>query len=143
METSPKRSVFFVIADDDTDDHHFVKEACQQSEIHYEIESVYNGRQLLELLLQRGAYKNILRTSPDFILLDLNMPIMDGFAVLTQLKLHNLTSIPVYILSTSKRTEDQLKAKALGVRGYYSKPVKAEELRFIIDEVSIKSLELP
>jgi CheY-like chemotaxis protein len=141
MEKNLKKTVFFVIADDDTDDHHFVKEACQQSKIHYEIESVYNGLQLRELLLQKGAYKNIQRNIPDFILLDLNMPIMDGFAVLERLKENNLDSIPVYILTTSRSIEDKLRGKSAGVSGFYSKPVKAEELRRIIEEVTVKSLQ--
>ncbi len=142
MEKNLKKTVFFVIADDDTDDHHFIKEACQQSDIHYEIESVYNGYQLLELLLQKGAYTNIQRNVPDFILLDINMPFMDGYAVLEQLKIHDLTSIPVYILTTSSSIDDKLKVSAAGARGFYSKPVKAAELRQIIEDVTVKTLEI-
>ena len=66
------RKVHITIADDDLDDHHLVKEAIAELGLPCEINSVYNGLQLLDFLKNEQAYTKA--EKPDVILLDLNMP---------------------------------------------------------------------
>jgi CheY-like chemotaxis protein len=133
------RESYFIIADDDPDDHEFVKEACLSSSIKYEFDSVYDGAQLLERLVPKFS-KPTAEKKPDFILLDLNMPVLDGFTVLKRLKSEKqIGEIPIFVLSTSNSQKDRDTAKELGVYGFYSKPVKLRILTEIIDEACERS----
>jgi CheY-like chemotaxis protein len=141
---SPSKSsepVFFIITDDDADDHFFIKQACGQSEFNYVAESLYNGKQLLDYLLKRNNYSQIDTPKPAFILLDLNMPLMNGFHVLEEIKKHeDLKDIPAFVLTTSSNQNDQKKAKKLGARGFYTKPWEVDKFRKIIDEACMVSM---
>ena len=130
-----KKTFRIVVADDDLDDQDMIKAAFKKTNDQYEVIPVYNGLQLMDYLFKRESYKHITET-PDLIILDLNMPIMDGFEVLHEIKYHDaLSRIPIYILSTSWQDRDKQKAIALGARGFYTKPVSLTELKRIFDEV--------
>jgi two-component system response regulator len=126
-----------IIADDDIDDQYLVKQAIVETQINYEVTSVYNGLQLMDFLLRREAYRNIPDNLPDLILLDINMPILNGFGVLAQIKENPAFSdIPIYILTTSNSEFDKIKARQLGAMGFYTKPVNYNDLKSIIREVT-------
>lgn len=80
-----------------------------------------------------------LRTSldlPDIILMDLNMPKMNGLELLTKLRLNeNFSRIPTVVLSTSNNKSDILKCYNLGISGYISKPLKYEDYLRKIENV--------
>jgi CheY-like chemotaxis protein len=127
-----------VIADDDLDDQFLIKSAIREACIDTNINCVYNGMQLLDLLLKREAYKGI-TIEPDVIFLDINMPLMDGLTALAELrKLELLSKYSVYILSTSRNTDDVRKALAVGAKGFYNKPPSFDELKAIVKEVCKK-----
>jgi two-component system response regulator len=131
-----ERQLYIVIADDDEDDQLLVKQAITEI-VDAEMESVYNGFELLDLLKQQGKFRNKKPGTPDFILLDLNMPLLDGFGVLDRIKADKvLSEIPVYILSTSRMDHDKKKSKELGARGFYTKPILYDQLKAIIGEIS-------
>jgi CheY-like chemotaxis protein len=65
---------------------------------------------------------------PDVILLDLNLPVMDGFAFLVEMaKEERLKYIPVFVLSASSARVDREKARKLGARGYLTKPLDLDQ----------------
>jgi len=129
---------YIVIADDDEDDQLLVKHAIREI-VDAEIESVYNGVELLDLLKQQGKFKDRKSGTPDFILLDLNMPMLDGFGVLSRIKVDKILSeIPIYILSTSRMDHDKKRSKELGASGFYTKPILYDQLKAIIGEISSK-----
>jgi CheY-like chemotaxis protein len=133
--------IFFIVTDDDADDHFFIRQACGQSEFNYKTESLYNGKQLLDYLLKRNNYSQISTPKPSFILLDLNMPLMNGFHVLEEIKKHeDLKDIPAFVLTTSSNQNDLKKAKKLGARGFYTKPWQVDKFRQIIDEACTISM---
>src|SRR5687767_13130431 len=110
-----------VMADDDLDDQEMMRRGLKDCKVKVEINAVYNGLQLMDYLLKREAYKNIKET-PDLILLDLNMPLMDGFEVLKEIRRHsNLKKIPLYVITTSRSRLDRITALELGANGFYSK----------------------
>ncbi|MEM9490734.1 MAG: response regulator, partial [Myxococcota bacterium] len=81
---------------------------------------VTDGQQAVDFLFQRGAYKGSPR--PDFILLDLNLPKMDGREVLAEIKASDdLKIIPVAVLTSSQAEEDVLRAYRLYANCYLRK----------------------
>ena len=130
-----KKKFQIVVADDDLDDQEMIKLAFHNINAAFEIIPVYNGQQLMDFLLQRASYEQV-KEHPDLIILDLNMPVMDGFEVLYELHAHKeLKDLPVYILSTSWQDVDKQKVIRLGARGFYTKPVSVKELDRICEEV--------
>ena len=125
-----------VLADDDFDDQELIKQALQQSKVKVEVSVVYNGLQLMDYLLKKDKYKNSTHSIPDLILLDLNMPLMDGFQALKEIKQQKqLLDVPVYVITTSNSARDKTAALELGATGFYSKGGSAKELRRVVQEV--------
>jgi CheY-like chemotaxis protein len=138
-----ENKLLIIIVDDDIDDHFLIKQALSETRMAYEVASVYNGLQLLDFLYRKEVYKNIPEIMPDLIFLDINMPILNGFYVLSQLKSNpKFNSIPVYILSTSNSESDKERALTLGATGYYTKPVNYNQLKVIINEVTSNTFSL-
>jgi len=127
--SSLKNSVVILIAEDDDDDFLLTREALEESRLLNVLFRVKNGEELLDYLLRRGAYTEAAASPrPTLILLDLNMPKMDGREALKQIKSHPaLRQIPVVVLTTSAAEEDIAKSYDLGVNSFIRKPVSFEE----------------
>lgn len=134
-----------LLVDDDLDDHDFCRDALDRLKIlNSNLVSVYNGREALDYLLKRSSFSGSEDPKPDLIILDLNMPVMDGWDCLKELKKHDgLKGIPVYVLSTSRRNEDHKRCQEMGCLGFFSKPPKVDELQrvlsLMLDSISSKS----
>jgi two-component system response regulator len=130
-----------VIADDDPDDQHLIADGLKDCKAKIEVSGVYNGLQLMDYLLKRQAYKNI-KENPDLILLDLNMPLMNGFEVLSEInKNRKLKDIPIYIITTSRSISDKEEAFKLGAKGFYSKGSSTKDIRRIVGEICKECFE--
>jgi CheY-like chemotaxis protein len=118
-------SVRFLIADDDADDRMLIEDAFQECCLHNERDYVEDGVELLQYLRAEGKWSHRDASNlPGIILLDLNMPRMDGRTALSHLKEDLvLRRIPVVVLTTSKAEEDILRTYDLGVNSFISKPV--------------------
>lgn len=129
----PFHKLNLVIADDDTDDQHFMKKAIFEINSNHLITQVYNGAELLKFLLRK---EQVPFSTPDCIFLDINMPILNGFDALEKIKaVEELKGIPIYMLTTSSSPIDKEKALSLGASGFYSKSSDYKGLKFIIEEV--------
>jgi two-component system, response regulator len=138
-----KGSFNILIADDDLDDQKLMKEGLDKCTVDVRIDSVYDGVQVLDYLNKKGVYRSI-RITPDLVLLDLNMPLMDGFDVLKEVKKHpHLCTIPIYVITTSRDADHMKKALKLGANGFYSKGSKSEEIVRIMKEVCAECFETP
>ncbi|MEG4028284.1 MULTISPECIES: response regulator [unclassified Microcoleus] len=125
-----KKKFTLLIANDDEDTRFLVKEALRELSLAITSEFVENGEQVLDYLYRRGQY---LGTSnwhqPDLILLDLNMPRLDGRETLILIRADpHLQQIPVVMLTTSHRRGDVLLCYRLGANSFISKPVTFEGL---------------
>jgi CheY-like chemotaxis protein len=130
-----------VMADDDLDDQELMRRGMKDCKVKVELNAVYNGLQLMDYLLKREAYKNI-KGIPDLVLLDLNMPLMDGFDVLKEIRKHQvLKSIPIYVITTSRSKSDREKALALGANGFYSKGSSSKDILRIMREICKECFE--
>jgi CheY-like chemotaxis protein len=110
------------IVDDDADDRGFVLEALADNGFDIRSEGFENGAALLEHLTEHPS------KLPKLILLDLNMPIKDGFETLKELRSDpDLRSIPVVVLTSSSRDSDETDCKDLGCSQFIRKPMNYEE----------------
>jgi CheY-like chemotaxis protein len=90
-----------------------------------------DGVEAMEFLRREGEHENA--RLPDLVLLDINMPRMDGFQVLEQIKRDRaLCRIPVIILSTSQDQEDIDKSYMEGANTFVTKPVGVDELERVL-----------
>lgn len=130
-----KDNFTILVADDDIDDQALVKEGLHQFRPELNVVQVYDGIRVMDYLLRREKFKEI-TDPPDLILLDLNMPLMDGFETLQAIKKHpHLRPIPIYVITTTRDTDHLSKALNLGANGVYTKGVKSEDIAKIVREV--------
>ncbi len=127
--------VTILMADDDADDQILLQEALKENNIPNSVYFVENGEELIDFLNKRGRFEEV-DCSPGLILLDLNMPKMDGRQALKVLKADPvLKKIPVVVLTTSKADSDILECYDLGVNSFISKPVNFADLVEVTREI--------
>jgi CheY-like chemotaxis protein len=140
--------VTILMADDDEDDRLLALDALKEGRVLNNLYCVEDGVELLEYLRREGKFADPATSPrPSLILLDLNMPRMDGREALQHIKADpNLRSIPVVILTTSKEEEDMIRGYDLGAASYITKPVNFEglvDLMRAIGRYWIEFVELP
>ena len=134
-----------LLVEDDPGDVLMTQEAFTDYKIGNNLHVVNNGVDALAFLRKEGDYAEA--PTPDLILLDLNLPRMDGREVLAAVKEDDaLRRIPVVVLTTSEAEEDVLRSYSLHANAYVTKPVDFE--RFIdvvrrIDEFFVTVVRLP
>jgi len=121
-----KIPITILICDDDEDDRMLTQQALEQAHISNALRFVEDGEQLLDYLYQRGEFSGETGKAPrpGLILLDLNMPKMDGREALQVIKADpTLCAIPVVVLTTSKLDADIIRSYQLGVNSFITKPM--------------------
>lgn len=128
MSRAKPKSAIILLVEDDPDDQELTKRALEGSKLRNELRVVDDGEQALDYLFHRDEFADPERyPRPDLILLDLNLPKLDGRAVLREIKQSpDLRRIPVVILTTSSQEEDILRSYDLGVNSYITKPLHME-----------------
>lgn len=128
--------ITILMADDDLDDQLMAKEAFEENRMANSLKFVNDGEELLDYLNKRGKYNESNAPRPGLILLDLNMPKMDGRTALLEIKKKpKLRRIPIIILTTSKSEEDVIKSYDLGVSSFITKPVSFNDLVTVTKEI--------
>ena len=137
MDVKPRDSVTIVMADDDPDDCKLAQDAFEEARLSNRLVFVKDGVELLELLRREGKYAGEAgEPLPALILLDLNMPRMDGRETLEHIKADPaLRHIPVVVLTTSRAEEDVLRSYRLGANSYIVKPVTFESLVDVVQQL--------
>ena len=140
-----ERQIEVLLVEDDPGDVMMTREAFQDYKLHNELHVVSDGAEAMGFLRQEGEYAG--RPRPDLVLLDLNLPRMDGRQVLEAIKSDpELASIPVVVLTTSENEDDVLRSYSLHANAYVTKPVDFQ--RFIevvrqIDDFFVTVVRLP
>lgn len=120
------------MADDDPDDHELIREAMEDAGYSGRISFVENGEELLNCLLGKGTFAGELPATPDLILLDLNMPRVNGYDALEAIKQHpDLRRTPVVVLTTSSRRDDIDRIYDLGGNSFITKPSSYPEFAIV------------
>ncbi len=127
-----------LIADDDPDDCYLAQEAWECRGLAHELRFVHDGQELIDYLTHAGAYTNpTTAPRPSLVLLDLNMPRMDGREALRRIKVdESLRSVPVVVMTTSSAMADVSKAYDLGVNSYVTKPASFEDLVDLLEHLN-------
>jgi CheY-like chemotaxis protein len=139
------RLVDILLVEDDPGDVLMTREAFADYKIHNRLHVVDNGIDAMAFLRREGEHSGA--PTPDLVLLDLNLPRMDGREVLSEMKNDPaLRTIPVVVLTTSDAEEDVVASYSLYANAYVTKPVDFE--RFIevvrqIDDFFISVVRLP
>ena len=116
-----KRELKILLIEDDTIELMKLNRAMLSLNMNHKVSEVNNGEDALELLLNEEYY-------PDIILLDLNMPKINGIEFLSILKTNeSLKFIPTIILTTSSNKKDLMECYNIGIAGYVQKPLKYQD----------------
>jgi two-component system response regulator len=143
-----KHAITILMADDDADDRQMTKEAFEEARLANDLRFVEDGVELLDYMHRRGKYSDPAQSPrPGIILLDLNMPRMDGREALRALKADpRFRTIRVVILTTSKAEEDIARTYELTATSYIAKPVTFEALVDVVRALGkywLEIVELP
>jgi CheY-like chemotaxis protein len=119
-----------LLADDDTDDCYFFKEALKEFSLSTQLTAVHDGEELMHQLTKET------NELPDVLFLDLNMPRKNGFECLSEIKLNKkLNHLPVIIYSTSFHTKIADMLYRNGVTYYISKPTEISKLKKTVQDI--------
>ncbi len=134
--TTSQGKISIIMADDDADDRLLTQSAFEENQISNPMHFVENGQELMDFLQRKGKYNALNHPLPSLILLDLNMPKMDGREALREIKADpDLRKIPVLILTTSKSEKDIVESYSLGASCFISKPANFEQLLEVVKNI--------
>jgi CheY-like chemotaxis protein len=130
----PVRSLQILVVDDDDADALMISEALESAQTDTTVRRVVDGREALDYLRRNGKFSDAHR--PDLILLDLNMPRMDGRETLAAIKSDDtLKAIPVVILTTSGATPDIVASYQHRANAYVTKPFGLDDFEATVRQI--------
>jgi CheY-like chemotaxis protein len=125
-----------LVADDDENDLRMTLEALAARGARPTVVGVRDGAEALDFLHRRGEFKERAPGHPQFLLLDLNMPRLDGWEVLRQVKSDTaLKTLPVVVFTSSRRDRDVRECYELGANAFVVKPIDFEQFLAVVREV--------
>jgi CheY-like chemotaxis protein len=128
------RGLQILVVDDDDADALMISEALATVETQATVDRVVDGREALDFLRRQGPYAEARR--PDLILLDLNMPRMDGRETLAAIKTDDqLKAIPVVILTTSGAAPDIAASYQQRANAYVTKPFGLDDFESTVRQI--------
>ncbi|MDA8028055.1 MAG: response regulator [Nitrospiraceae bacterium] len=128
------RPVEFLLVEDNPGDVRLTREALKDSKVRNNLNVLGDGISALAYLRRDSPYENALR--PDIILLDLNLPKMDGREVLSKIKADRaLRRIPVVVITSSEAEQDILRTYDLHVNCYVTKPVDLDQFIKVVQSI--------
>jgi len=117
-----KKKVILLVEDDELDVIS-VQRSLNKLQVPYELFTAYNGNEALEMLIGKEG-QPAMYPLPDIILLDINMPKMNGIEFLKALRANdNIKHIKTFVMTTSAEVKDREQTNALGIAGYLIKPL--------------------
>jgi CheY-like chemotaxis protein len=120
-----------LLVEDNPGDVRLTIEALKDGKVHNRLNVVADGAEAIAYLRKQGKYAETIR--PDLILLDLNLPKIDGREVLARIKNDpDLRTIPVVVLTTSHAEEDVLSAYECHANCYVTKPVNLQQFLGVV-----------
>ena len=142
------KPVTILVADDDPDDRKLTQEAFSESKLANDLRFVEDGVEVFDYLNRRGKFADPASSPwPSLMLLDLNMPRMDGREVLVELKKNpRYSGIRVIVMTTSKSEADINKSYLLNAASYITKPVTFDSLVNVVTTLGkywLEIVELP
>ncbi len=145
MALQTLNSIEILLIEDSPSDANLTMQSLEQAKITNRLHWVEEGEAAMDFLYQRGEYINAPR--PDLIVLDLNLPGMDGREILAEVKADpDLRRIPVVVLTTSSNEEDVLRSYDLNANCYVTKPFNVQQFIQVVQLISdfwLTAVKLP
>ncbi len=143
-----KRPAVILLAEDDIADQNLTKRALESGKLLNELHIVNNGEEALDYLYRRNQFEDPASSPfPDIMLLDLNMPKIDGRQVLEMLRKDSkFKYMTIIVFTTSSQEEDILRSYDLGVSSFITKPVEFDRFFDVIarlEEYWLQIVKLP
>ncbi|CAN7373055.1 response regulator [Paenibacillus sp. LjRoot153] len=134
IDNKMSQNVEILLVEDNPGDIRLIVEVLKEGKIHNNLSVVEDGEEALAYLRREGSYRDAI--VPDIILLDLNLPKINGTEVLAEIKKDPLLKyIPVIILTTSEAEQDILRAYDLHANCYINKPVNLEQFLTVVRSI--------
>ncbi|KRE49883.1 response regulator [Paenibacillus sp. Soil724D2] len=134
MDYKLSQNVEILLVEDNPGDIRLIVEVLKEGKINNNLSVVEDGEEALAYLRREGSYQEAI--VPDIILLDLNLPKINGTEVLAEIKKDpQLKYIPVIILTTSEAEQDILRAYDLHANCYITKPVNLEQFLTVVRSI--------
>jgi two-component system, chemotaxis family, response regulator Rcp1 len=128
------KPIEILLVEDNPGDVRLTREALKDAKVKTSLTVVNDGVAALALLRKQGAYSNA--PTPDIVLLDLNLPRVNGMEVLTQIKSdESLKQIPVVVVTSSKAEEDVAKSYNLHANCYITKPIDFDQFMKMVRSI--------
>lgn len=148
MSELDRRPAIILLVEDDLGDQELTRRALAQGEIDNELHIVNDGEEALDYLFRRGQFADPQSSPrPDLVLLDLNMPKVDGKQVLEEIrKDKSLRRLSVVVLTTSSQEHDILLSYDLGIQSFITKPVDMKQFMEVVQTLKkywFKTVALP
>lgn len=127
-------AVNILMVEDSEGDARLTEEALKDSKLRIRLDTVVDGVEALDYLRKRGRYAQA--STPDLILLDLNLPRIGGMEVLQEVKADQaLRDIPVVVMTSSRAEQDILRSYKLQASCYITKPIDLEQFSNIVRSI--------
>jgi CheY-like chemotaxis protein len=132
--TSKTRAAVILLAEDDRGDQELTRRALEEGRMRNDLRVVEDGEEALAYLYRRGKYRDPATSPrPDLLLLDLNLPRVDGRQVLEKVRSDSkLRPMAVVVLTTSRQEEDILRSYELGCNSFITKPADMDQFIRVI-----------
>jgi CheY-like chemotaxis protein len=135
---SDYQSVTILLAEDDPGHARLVEKNMRRFNFTNDIVVVTDGQQALDFIRAEGEYAGTTPPSPLLVLLDLNMPVLDGYQVLERLKSDERTRrIPIIILTSTEDAREVERCYDLGCNVYVTKPVEYDQFSEAIHKIGL------
>ncbi len=130
--------VVILLVEDDPGHALLVAKNLRRAGVTNQIINLHDGQQAIHYLLKEGEYADDPNPAPLLVLLDLNLPILDGYQVLKRIKADERTRrIPVVMLTTTDNPQEIAKCYELGCNIYVTKPVEYEDFSAAIRNLGL------
>lgn len=129
-----ERPAKILLVEDNADDVELLRLSFARAEMEVDMLHVEDGAQCMRVLRKEGEYADAL--TPDLILLDLNLPVMDGREVLSEIVRDDaLRALPVVVLTTSSAEQDIIDMYRLRCSSYITKPVEFGDFQNVVQQI--------
>lgn len=137
----PEENVI-LLAEDDSDDIKLIRRLFKKNRIQNKLVVIQDGEEVLEYLFRQGPYEGRTYSLPSLILLDMQLPKIEGNEILKKIREKPETSsIPVFVLISHESEKNLVKEHNLIVDGYIQRPLDPQKLKEVSDEVENFSLK--
>lgn len=131
-------SINILLVEDNEDDIIIIERVFKKAKITNPLYIVRDGEEAMDFLLKKGIYATRDAPKPGLILLDINMPKMDGFETLKHIKKNPMiNTIPIIMLTVSEREEDIVESFRNGAVSYITKPMDFEQFIKVMEQFDI------